>query len=155
MVIDDKLTSGLKARAESGDDTVLKSAEIRSLFDQLKTLPSAERASFGQALNQLKSELEALLANQKPKTTNQKPIDVTAPWDVNSKKSELLPTSQGSVHPLMSELESVLDIYARMGFAAVESRQLDDDWHMFTSLNFPEDHPARDDYDTFMTWAIG
>jgi phenylalanyl-tRNA synthetase alpha chain len=51
----------------------------------------------------------------------------------------------------MSELGRVLDIYARMGFASVESRQIDDDYHMFTSLNFPEGHPARDDYDTFIT----
>jgi len=44
-----------------------------------------------------------------------------------------------------------LDIFARMGFAAVESREIDDDYHMFTSLNFPPDHPARDEYDTFVT----
>ena len=44
-----------------------------------------------------------------------------------------------------------MDIFYRMGFTAVESRELDDDYHMFTSLNFPEGHPARDDYDTFMT----
>jgi len=51
----------------------------------------------------------------------------------------------------MTELEIVLDIFYRMGFTAVESRQLDDDYHMFGSLNFPEGHPARDDYDSFMT----
>jgi phenylalanyl-tRNA synthetase alpha chain len=45
----------------------------------------------------------------------------------------------------------VLDIFYRMGFEAVESREIDDDYHMFETLNFPEDHPARDDYDTFMT----
>jgi phenylalanyl-tRNA synthetase alpha chain len=51
----------------------------------------------------------------------------------------------------MTELERVLDIFYRMGFTAVESREIDDDYHMFTSLNFPEGHPARDDYDTFVT----
>ncbi|MDQ3094221.1 MAG: phenylalanine--tRNA ligase subunit alpha, partial [bacterium] len=54
-------------------------------------------------------------------------------------------------HPLMSEMEYICDIFARMGFETVESRILDDDYHMFGSLNFPEGHPARDDYDTFMT----
>jgi phenylalanyl-tRNA synthetase alpha chain len=51
----------------------------------------------------------------------------------------------------MTELATILDIFYRMGFYAVESRQVDDDFHMFGSLNFPEGHPARDDYDTFMT----
>jgi phenylalanyl-tRNA synthetase alpha chain len=51
----------------------------------------------------------------------------------------------------MSELETVLDIFYRMGFNAIESREIDDDYHMFGALNFPEGHPARDDYDTFMT----
>lgn len=51
----------------------------------------------------------------------------------------------------MTELDTILGIFYRMGFEAVESRQLDDDYHMFETLNFPEGHPARDDYDTFMT----
>src|SRR5207245_11547702 len=80
--------------------------------------------------------------------------DITAPFDVNANSADrpqLLPSEQGSKHPLMAELETVLDIFYRMGFTAVESREIDDDYHMFTSLNFPEGHPARDDYDTFMT----
>jgi phenylalanyl-tRNA synthetase alpha chain len=81
------------------------------------------------------------------------PIDVTAPFDANvgSNKPRLLSASQGSRHPLMTELDQVLDIFYRMGFGAVESRQIDDDFHMFEALNFPAGHPARDDYDTFMT----
>jgi phenylalanyl-tRNA synthetase alpha chain len=63
----------------------------------------------------------------------------------------LLPSAQGSQHPLTRELATVLDIFYRMGFEAVESREIDDDYHMFETLNFPADHPARDDYDTFMT----
>jgi phenylalanyl-tRNA synthetase alpha chain len=51
----------------------------------------------------------------------------------------------------MSELDKDLEILARMGFSAVESREIDDDYHMFSSLNFPANHPARYDYDTFMT----
>ena len=57
----------------------------------------------------------------------------------------------GSEHPLTKELSVVIDIFTRMGFEAIESRQIDDDWHMFGSLNFPENHPARDGYDTFRT----
>jgi phenylalanyl-tRNA synthetase alpha chain len=79
---------------------------------------------------------------------------VTAPFDINvpaDKRPQLLSSENGTKHPLMVELERVLDIFYRMGFTAVESRQIDDDYHMFSSLNFPEGHPARDDYDTFMT----
>ena len=57
----------------------------------------------------------------------------------------------GSKHPLQKELEKVVDIYTRMGFEAIESRQIDNDWNMFGALNFPENHPARDGYDTFRT----
>jgi phenylalanyl-tRNA synthetase alpha chain len=58
----------------------------------------------------------------------------------------------GAIRPeTETELERIIDIFTRMGFAAVESRQLDSDFHMFEALNFPEDHPARDDYDTFRT----
>jgi phenylalanyl-tRNA synthetase alpha chain len=66
-------------------------------------------------------------------------------------RPQTLLAEMGSQHPLMTELKIVLDIFYRMGFTAVESRELDDDYHMFSSLNFPQDHPARDDYDTFMT----
>jgi phenylalanyl-tRNA synthetase alpha chain len=78
-------------------------------------------------------------------------IDVTAPWDLNGNPLQLLPSEQGTQHPLTTELEVVIDIFTRMGFEAVESRQIDDDFHMFGSLNFPENHPARDGYDTFRT----
>ncbi len=150
-MIDENVANGLRERAGSGDNSVLRSLELKSLYDQLKVLTPEKRKDFGQAVNALKVELQTLLADNEPSVLNTKPIDVTAPWDANSGKPELLLGSQGSVHPLMNELANVLDIYARMGFAATESRQIDDDWHMFTSLNFPEDHPARDDYDTFMT----
>ena len=71
--------------------------------------------------------------------------------DVNSPRPELLPSDQGTIHPLMREIERISDIFNRMGYVTEESRELDDQLHMFESLNFPKGHPARDDYDTFMT----
>ena len=79
------------------------------------------------------------------------PIDVTAPMDVNALMPELLSSSQGTIHPLMSEIDKISDIFYRMGYVTEESREIDDQFHMFESLNFPKGHPARDDYDTFMT----
>lgn len=138
--------------AEQGA-AVLKAPELKALYERIKTLPPEERGAFGKEVNQLKQELDreiAALDETKQETVT--PIDVTAPWDVNSKKRPaLLATTLGSQHPLMTELNYIVDIFYRMGFEAVESRQIDDDYHMFESLNFPEGHPARDDYDTFMT----
>ncbi|MCA9325522.1 phenylalanine--tRNA ligase subunit alpha, partial [Candidatus Saccharibacteria bacterium] len=106
---------------------------------------------FGQAINRLKQDLEAKVASHQDQAESLPAIDVTAPMDVNSPAPLLLTSENGTMHPLMSELEQVLDIFYRMGFNAVESREIDDDYHMFGTLNFPEGHPARDDYDTFMT----
>ncbi len=133
---------------------ILKSVEIRALFDQIKTMPPEERGSFGQEVNKLRTEVEAWVEETEVGETSLAPIDVTAPFDVNTpadKRPKLLSTELGSQHPIMQELDTMLDIFYRMGFAAVEARQIDDDYHMFGSLNFPEGHPARDDFDTFMT----
>jgi phenylalanyl-tRNA synthetase alpha chain len=133
---------------------ILRAVELRALFDEIKTLPANERAGFGQEVNALRVELTEL-ANQSEAAAEQlPPIDVTAPFDVNTpadKMPRLMSRDRGSKHPLTAELETILDIFYRMGFTAVESREIDDDFHMFGALNFPEGHPARDDYDTFMT----
>jgi phenylalanyl-tRNA synthetase alpha chain len=125
-----------------------------ALYQSIKNLPAEKRASFGQEVNSLRQELEQLVNEQTQIKLELPPIDVTAPFDVNvpaDKKPALLPAENASIHPLSRELDTVINIFSRMGFTAVESRQIDDDYHMFTSLNFPEGHPARDDYDTFTT----
>lgn len=146
----------LKNRLEQLDNKadILKAVELRALYDELKILPPEERAAFGQEVNALKNELQALVQGHSEHAEELPPIDITAPFDANTPiehRLRLLPSESGTRHPLMTELDSILDIFYRMGFTAVESRQIDDDYHMFESLNFPEGHPARDDYDTFMT----
>lgn len=139
---------------KDADVNVLRSVEFRSLGAEISKLKPEQRASFGKELNQLKTELTKLMGGADSDKAKKDPIDVTAPFDVNvpaDKRPKLFESSQGSRHPLMSELDKILDIFSRMGFETVESRQLDDDYHMFETLNFPEGHPARDDYDTFMT----
>lgn len=141
-------------RARLEGHSVLRSVELKALFDEIKTLPPQQRGSFGKEINYLRAELEKIVENLQVAEVNLEPIDVTAPFGVNvpvAQRPALLPNRQGSRHPLMTELDTILDIYSRMGFVAIESRQIDDDYHMFGSLNFPDDHPARDDYDTFMT----
>lgn len=144
----------LKKRLEKLENKadVLKAVELKALYAEIPTLPTDQRPGFGKEINQLKTELEQLVGEHQDNTKGLPPIDVTAPFDVNVKqKPGLLPSETGSKHPLMTEMDTILDIFYRMGFNVVESRQIDDDYHMFESLNFPEGHPARDDYDTFMT----
>ncbi len=133
---------------------ILKAVELKALYAEIASLPAGERAGFGKEINELKGELEALITGHQEQAEALPEIDVTAPFDTNTpvaKRPRLLPTEQGSRHPLMIERDTILDIFYRMGFTATESRELDDDYHMFETLNFPEGHPARDDYDTFMT----
>lgn len=133
---------------------ILKDPLLRGLYSEITQLPPEERASFGKEVNELKITLEKAIAEHTEAAEELSEIDVTAPFDSNTpadKRPRLLPQELGSKHPLTSEITNILDIFYRMGFMAVESRQLDDDFHMFGSLNFPEDHPARDDYDTFVT----
>lgn len=133
--------------------SVLKADEIKQLYTAIPTLEPAERGRFGKAVNELKIALEAAVLSREAELENNdvEPLDVTAPWDINASTPQLLPTEQGAQHPLTRELENVVDIFTRMGFEAIESRQIDDDHHMFGTLNFPENHPARDGYDTFRT----
>lgn len=132
---------------------ILKATELRELYGEIPKLPPEQRGAFGQAVNALKVELESMVADAEAtaETEQLAPIDVTAPFAVNAVRPPLLPTEQGSTHPLTQEIERVVEIFGRMGFVAEESRELDDQYHMFESLNFPKGHPARDDYDTFMT----
>jgi phenylalanyl-tRNA synthetase alpha chain len=151
-----EVANELKARFEKLDQKaeILKAVELRALYAEIPQLPPEQRGGFGKEINQLKGELEQMVAEHTEQAQALPPIDVTAPFDINvpvGGRPRLLTAESGSKHPLMSELEQISDIFYRMGFTIEQSRELDDEYHMFTSLNFPAGHPARDDYDTFMT----
>lgn len=139
--------------ASNNPRDLLKSPELKQLYDVIKTLSPDERGPYGKQVNDLRLVLESAVIERETGLEDEaiEPIDITAPWDVNNKNINLLSTEQGTQHPLTLELENVIDIFTRMGFEAIESRQIDDDNHMFGTLNFPENHPARDGYDTFRT----
>ena len=119
-------------------------------------MPENERPAYGKAINELRATLERLAVERESQTgaLHVAPIDVTAPFDQNvppERRPRLLGPEVGSQHPLSTERDVVASIFNRMGYVVLDSRELDDDYHMFGSLNFPEGHPARDDYDTFVT----
>lgn len=120
---------------------------------KIREIAADKRAEFGRKLNARKQALLAKITTAEKSALDVvvEPLDITAWSGINEPIPEFYSTLQGSQHPLMTELDRVVDIYQLMGFAVEESRQLDDEFHMFDSLNFAKDHPARDGYDTFRT----
>lgn len=124
--------------------------ELNSEYSKIKSLPPEQRRDFGKKLNQARAELTAKIASLESAEDSSKlsNIDLSAPSAPNTPLPKL---SRGSKHPLMTELDYIMDIYSNMGFDIIESRQLDNEFNMFEALNFPQGHPARDGYDTFRT----
>ena len=155
MIDIDILQNDLIARAKVSEapEQILKASEFRELYARIPTLPPEDRGAFGQRVNVLKKAVEEAIVARRAQLEHVElpPIDVTAPFDINSALPTLLPSENGTTHPLMREIDRIADIFNRMGFVRENSREIDDQYHMFESLNFPKGHPARDDYDTFMT----
>ena len=127
--------------------------ELKNLgkeYAKMRTLAVSDRKAFGERINAQKTLLLERIraAEESAASENLEPIDLSAPFAENSAKPEF---PHGTVHPLSRELDLVAEIWKDMGFSVIESRQLDDEFHMFDSLNFPKNHPARDSYDTFRT----
>ena len=127
--------------------------KLNAEYAKIKDLPADQRADFGKQLNIKKQQIDAEIAAAEAAAEQEDvaPLDISAPCDINGQMPEFLTADFGSKHPLMTELDRVIAIYQSMGFDIAESVQLDDEYHMFDSLNFAKGHPARDGYDTFRT----
>ena len=127
--------------------------DLNAEYAKIKDIPAEKRAEFGKDLNVRKMAIldKIMKAEEAEFDAEVLPLDITAPCAPNEDLPTLYSTLSGSRHPLMREIERVREIYQMMGFDVVESRQLDDEYHMFDSLNFAKEHPARDGYDTFRT----
>ena len=128
----------------------LELKNLNAEYVKIKTLPPEERGTFGREMNAKKQKILNAIAKaeENAESENISPIDISAPCAPNE---PIFHPALGSRHPLMTELDRVISIYSDMGFNVMESNQLDDEFHMFDSLNFPKEHPARDGYDTFRT----
>ncbi len=124
-----------------------RKGEITGLLRGLKDVPAEERPAMGAELNRLKVELTEALESRlvELKATGSMAeaaaIDLTLPG--------VAPTSGGTLHPLLTVLESICDIFYGMGFTRSDGPEVELDYYNFTALNFPDDHPARDIQDTF------
>ena len=122
-----------------------KKGELKSLFASFKEVANDQKKEVGQLLNQLQSK------------TQEKIIELTSSFaqkedstDVNLDLS--LPISDenlGSRHPLSIVKNEIIDVFSRIGYSISEGPEIEDDWHNFSALNFPKEHPARDMQDTF------
>ncbi|MBQ3634073.1 MAG: phenylalanine--tRNA ligase subunit alpha [Bacteroidales bacterium] len=118
---------------------------VTSLFDDFKAVPAEMKKELGQKLNELKNLAQDKIAELKASANSssqsqQNDIDVT-------RQATNVP--MGSRHPISIVKDEIIDIFARMGFTVAEGPEVEDDWHVFTALNFPPEHPARDMQDTF------
>ncbi len=110
------------------------------LFKKMKTLPQEERVVFGVKANQIKKEMGSAIKRKKKIILNKKDFfDPTIPGD----SKEI-----GHLHLLTSTIREAVRIFEKMGFSVADGPELEDEWHNFDALNFPDDHPAREMQDT-------
>ena len=116
---------------------------INDLFSDFKNVPSDQKKEYGQKINELKDltskKYEDLKLGVKQSSKSSRE-DYTKPG---------FPISSGSLHPITIIKNRIIDVFSKLGFGLSESPEIEDDWHNFTALNLPEDHPARDMQDTF------
>jgi phenylalanyl-tRNA synthetase alpha chain len=118
---------------------------LKSVFEEIRQVPNEQKKAFGQLCNAVKTAAETKFYEAKSKIDQAKlnqfeKIDLTAPS---------IPNLLGSRHPVSLIMEEMVQIFEKLGFAVEEEREIEDDWHNFTALGTPEDHPARDMQDTF------
>lgn len=115
------------------------------LFEDFKTVPPAQKKETGRILNDLKMAIQARIDTfiqepASPEETSSSDFDLTRPVTY---------MEPGPRHPLSIVRNQIIEIFSRIGYTVAEDREIEDDWHNFTALNFPEEHPARDMQDTF------
>ncbi|MCF8283942.1 MAG: phenylalanine--tRNA ligase subunit alpha [Sphingobacteriales bacterium] len=118
---------------------------VNDLFEAFKAMPPEEKKVFGKVMNEFKTIAENAFNSFKEKleeteVSTSQDIDYTLPGEAYS---------TGSRHPVSLVLKEISDIFQRMGFTIANGPEIEDDWHNFSSLNFPMEHPARDMQDTF------
>ena len=121
-----------------------KKGAITALMQDFRAVPAEQKRELGQKLNELKTiatdRLTALRETLENSDTVDSDLDLTR---------TAAPMPLGSRHPLSLVKDEIIAIFSRLGFTIAEGPEIEDDWHVFSSLNFAEDHPARDMQDTF------
>ncbi|MDD4849018.1 MAG: phenylalanine--tRNA ligase subunit alpha [Bacteroidales bacterium] len=118
---------------------------LQEMFQDFKNVPAEQKREVGVLLNQLKDKLQERLESLKQSLESEElPSDKTNDLTIPVRFDEL-----GSRHPLSIVRSQICDIFSRIGYTVAEGPEIEDDWHLFSALNFAPDHPARDMQDTF------
>ena len=131
-----------------------KKGAIQELFKEFRNVPAEQKKAFGAALNELKQ-----LAEGKHKEALEGFESIAATGVNGDITRPGTPAELGAIHPINAIKDEIVDIFKRIGFNVSVGPEVEDDWHNFTALNFPEEHPARDMQDTFFVqrnpdWAL-
>ncbi|MDE7468637.1 MAG: phenylalanine--tRNA ligase subunit alpha, partial [Muribaculaceae bacterium] len=121
-----------------------KKGLVPSLMADFRNVPAEQKREVGQAINELKNFATDTINALRDNLTNN--TDEAAGLDLTRTEA---PLRRGTRHPLSLVREEIIAIFRRLGFNIAEGPEVEDDWHVFSSLNFAEDHPARDMQDTF------
>ena len=118
---------------------------LKPLSAQIREVPNEQKKEFGQLINEAKQKAEALFEQLQGVFAG----SGKGSSDIPDLSLPGTPLFTGSRHPVSIIMEEIIDVFARMGFEVAEDREIEDDWHNFTAMNTPEDHPARDMQDTY------
>lgn len=118
---------------------------LKPLSASIRDVPNDRKKEFGQLVNLAKEKAEQLYHSHSTSFAAQKKGDEKVP-DLTLPAPDAM---VGSRHPVTLVMEEIIDVFSRMGFEVAEDREIEDDWHNFTAMNTPEDHPARDMQDTY------
>lgn len=121
-----------------------KKGAISSLMNDFRNVPAEQKREVGQYLNKLKEATQNKINELKANFDN---VQIVSD-DIDLTRTSY-PIELGTRHPLSLVKKEICDIFGRLGFSIAEGPEIEDDWHVFSSLNFAEDHPARDMQDTF------
>lgn len=121
-----------------------KKGEISALMNDFRNVAADQKREVGKYLNQLKETTQNRINELKASFENVQTINN----DIDLTRTAY-PIELGTRHPLSLVKKEICDIFGRLGFSIAEGPEIEDDWHVFSSLNFAEDHPARDMQDTF------
>ena len=130
-----------------------KKGRISQLMKTLGSLSIDERKERGPKLNALKSNISKQIEIRKSEIED-RILEAELTKDKLDFSLPPVNESRGALHPVMQVFEEISAIFADMGFTVAEGPDIEDDWHNFTALNFPEGHPARDEHDTFFMSSI-
>lgn len=123
-----------------------RNGKVQEMFGLMGTVPAEQKAEMGKKMNLVKNSAQEKFDKEKEKLESGTEETFGATDDISL---PVEPSPSGSLHPLTQALNEIKQIFLRLGFNIADGPELEDDFHNFTALNFPPDHPARDMQDTF------